>query len=184
MTIFITVETLLLLDSLFLQNLLLLFLLVLHFLLLHGLFLLSSRFFLGVHSIASTEPLELFKVSSVVTNILTNSWMVYWILFIWKFIINYPYESVKDYKIRSTYESLSMDNPSFSSSLRSLIIVRQWSWTDYPLCIFTLKSRLDTSKWATRLCSPYNSCRWVCICLVVVISSCWYCSSLDIDANM
>ena len=123
MAVGIAVKIFFLFNGFLLWSCILLLLLALYFLIFRRYFFFPVDFFLKkVHSIASTELHEFFKIFSVVTSILTNSQMVHWILFIQKFTVNYPYESVKDYKIRSTCKSLSMDMLSFS---RFLIIIKQ-----------------------------------------------------------
>ena len=124
-----------------------------------------------VHSTARIVPLELFKVPSVVTNILMSSGIVQSNLFIWKFIMNRLYELVKDWRIRSICNFFCISSLSFPSSLMSLITIIQCSWTDCPSYIFKLKSFLDTSKHTVRLCLPYNSYRWVIIALIVGVGA-------------
>ena len=99
-------------------------------------------------------------------------------------MMNCPYESERDWRIRSTCNSLSIFISSFWSSSMSLIIVKQWSLTDYPSRIFALKNLQKTSKQAMRLCSSYNSCKWTSIPLAILISSCCCWRSLDMDAKM
>ena len=81
-----------------------------------------SSFFFRLSRIKCLEP---FKVLSTVTSMLINSGKLQSNLFIWQFTINYPNKLIRDWRIKSTFNSLYIFSLSFSSSSRSLIIVIQ-----------------------------------------------------------
>ena len=111
----------------------LLLLLPIHLLLLRRLLLLSKRLSLGRSPLHSKDwAFWTFKKNSAITNMFINSVKVHCILCIWKFMMNWPYASDKDWRITSIWKFLSKMIPSFSSSSRFLIIVKQRSWTDCP----------------------------------------------------
>ena len=121
-------------NTFFLHGLLLrlsLLLLPLNLLLLRRLLLLSKRLSLG-RSPLHSQNWALWTLQSL----LSSNQYIHQLgqdvleLILWMFIMNYPYKLVKNYRITSIYRSLSIRTSSFSSSSRSLIIAKQWSWTD------------------------------------------------------